>query len=287
MFELVKSEVKDLTPELAKEFHELEPSPTERELNPARIKHLREKADTGRLITFQWSAVEFKGKRLRMNGQHSSAMLCGLDGAFPKNLKVHLDEYKVQDQEDLAILFRQFDDRRSSRSAGDVAGAYQGLEPALHDVPRSSAKLAIDGIAWVSRTVRKEPTNKGDGIYEMFHDVMYHPFVKWIGDIFSIKTPEMKQAPVVGAMYDTFEANEAEAKKFWHQVAAGGVEFEDNAPSTVLDSWLKAIKEGKDEDIKAAHVYQGCVYAWNAYREGKTIKDVKHDTRKNWYTVTQ
>jgi hypothetical protein len=285
MFELVKSEVKDLTPELAKEFHELEPSPTERELNPARVKHLREKAELGKLITFHWSSVVYNGRRLRMNGQHSSAMLCSLDGKFPTGLKVHFDEYKVDQDWDMADLFRQFDDRRSGRSAGDVAGAYQGLEPALHNVPRGPAKLAIDGIAWVRKTVAKLPTQKGDGVYEMFHDEIYHPFIKWIGEIFSIKTPEMKLAPIVGAMYDTFEANEGEARKFWQQVAAGGIEFEDNAPSTILDGWLKVLKESPDPDIKASHLYQGCVYAWNAYREGKTIKEVKHDTRKNWYTV--
>ena len=46
-FKLLKSEVKPLTRELAVMFRDLEPSPTERELNPSRIKHLREKADAG------------------------------------------------------------------------------------------------------------------------------------------------------------------------------------------------------------------------------------------------
>jgi hypothetical protein len=44
-FRLVKSEVRDLTRELAEEFRNLDPSPTERELNPARMKHLKTKAD--------------------------------------------------------------------------------------------------------------------------------------------------------------------------------------------------------------------------------------------------
>src|SRR5262249_8162196 len=43
-YKLVKSEVRDLTPELAEEFRNLDPSPTERELNPARIRHLKIKA---------------------------------------------------------------------------------------------------------------------------------------------------------------------------------------------------------------------------------------------------
>ena len=66
-------------------------------------------------------------KRLRMNGQHSSNMLCGLNGHFPKGLKVHIDEYEVPNKPSLALLFRQFDDRKSNRSPSDVASAYQGL----------------------------------------------------------------------------------------------------------------------------------------------------------------
>src|SRR5436309_15077267 len=49
-----------------------------------------------------------------MNGQHSSTMLSGLNGNFPKDLKVHLDTYEVDTPEALAILFRQFDDRKSA-----------------------------------------------------------------------------------------------------------------------------------------------------------------------------
>jgi hypothetical protein len=56
-FWLVKSEVRDLTRELAEEFRNLEPSPTERELNPARIRHLKIKAEAGQLVTFHWSVA--------------------------------------------------------------------------------------------------------------------------------------------------------------------------------------------------------------------------------------
>jgi hypothetical protein len=82
-YRLVKSEVRDLTPELAEEFRNLEASPTERELNAARIRHLKTKAEAGQLVTFHWSVAKLGDKRLRMNGQHSSNMLCDLNGHFP------------------------------------------------------------------------------------------------------------------------------------------------------------------------------------------------------------
>jgi hypothetical protein len=290
MFHLIKSEVKDITPALAREFRDLEPSPTERELNPGRIKHLREKAEAGQLVTFHWSAATHGKRRMRMNGQHSSTMLCELNGTFPSGLKVHLDEYEVQSNDDLALLFRQFDDRKSGRSVGDVAGAYQGLWETLREVPKGSAKLAIDGVAWHRRNVVGMPMPAGDEVYSLFNETGLHSFVRWVGEVFSIKTPEMKRAQVVSAMYATFTVNEGDSKTFWGRVAAGGVEYEDNAPATVLDAWLKSLadkqsKNGKGKEVKPAHYYQGCIYAWNAFREDKTLKDIKYEHKSTLSVV--
>ena len=63
--------------------------------------------------------------------------------------------------------------------------------------------------------------------------------------MFSIKTPELRRQTIVAAMYGTFEKNEAEARKFWREVARGGVEFEENHPTTVLDAFLKSVVEEK------------------------------------------
>ena len=282
-FHLLKSEVKTLTPELAAAFRALEPSPTERDLNPGRLKMLREKADAGLLITFNWAKAKMGGRWLRVNGQHSSTMLTDLNGDFPQGLQVHLDEYEVDSLQGLALLFRQFDERKSGRSAADVAGAYQNLEPALRDVAKPIGKIGIESINWYRRVVEGVPYTVGDEQYHLFNESGFHGFLVWLHSVFSIKTPELRRVPIVAGMYSTFIRNEGEARKFWDLVARGGVEFEDNAPSTVLDTWLKAAKEGElKEELKPGQFYQGCIYAWNAHREGKTIERIKADTRKSW-----
>jgi hypothetical protein len=223
-----------------------------------------------------------------MNGQHSSTMLSNLNGAFPEGLKVHLDEYEAQTPDDLALLFRQFDDRKSGRSSGDVAGAYQGLHTPLQQVPKPAAKLAIDGISWYRRTIEGVPVPSGDGVYSLMNETGLHSFIRWLGELFSSKTPELRRAQIVSAMYATFIVNEAAARTFWNQVARGGVEYEDNHPTTVLDNWLKAIKENGESikrELKPASFYQGSIFAWNAYREGKSISNVKHDVRKGFHRV--
>jgi len=289
MFQLIKSEVKPLTMKLAQEFRDLEPSPTERELNPARVRHLKEKAEAGHLVNFNWATAKIGNKRVRINGQHSSTMLVDLNGAFPENLKVHLDEYEVQDADGLALLFRQFDDRKSGRSTGDVAGAYQGLYAPLHGVPKPTAKLGIDGVAWWKRHVEGLPVPSGDDVYTLFAEGGLHPFLLWLGEIFTIKTPELRRPPIVAAMYATFIASETNAKTYWAEVARGGVEYEDGHPTTVLDAWLKSFKEEKNPNVqmKPANYYQGCIYAWNAYREEKALTAIKHDVKKGLHKASE
>jgi hypothetical protein len=104
--------------------------------------------------------------------------------------------------------------------------------------------------------------------------------------VFSIKTPELKRQTIVSAMYGTFEKNEAEARPFWMEVSRGGMEYEDSHPTSVLDAFLKSAFEDKRKmELKAGNFYQASIYAWNAFREGKTISNVKYDTKKGFYAV--
>jgi hypothetical protein len=38
-------------------------------------------------------------------------------------------------------------------------------------------------------------------------------------------------------------------------------------------------------ELKPTNFYQACVYAWNAFREDKTITTIKYDTKKGLYAV--
>lgn len=279
-FELVKTEVLPLTLELARQFREMKGSPTERPLSQSRVEHLREKAIDGHLIPFMWATASLDGVEYRMNGQHSSEMLTTLDGMFPPNGQVFMSRYIVPDKNAMAQLFRQFDDRRSGRTTTDVAGAYQGLVDALNDVPRHIGKKAVDGIGWFNVNVEGLPSARGDDRYFLFNDTGLHPFIHWLADLFSSKTPELSKPSVIAAIFGTFEANTGEAKKFWDEVARQGDPYNDDAPTTVLDNWLRANHEHPDPEIKPANLYQGCIYAWNASRSGKTFSAIKYDAKK-------
>ena len=98
------------------------------------------------------------------------------------------------------------------------------------------------------------PATSGDDVYTLFNETGLHAFIRWMGELFSVKTPEMKKKTVVSAIYGNFIANETEARKFWVEVARGGVEYEDNSPQTVLDGWLKALAERKGQTTSAPRI---------------------------------
>lgn len=282
-FTLTSSECLPLTRKLAEEFQQMPASPTERTLDPKRLRHLEAKARKGLLVTFHWSKVKYKGKWLRMNGQHSSTMLCNLNGEFPDRLFAHVDSFEVEDPAGLASLFRQYDDRKSGRTPLDVSGAFQGLIDVLNDVPRPSAKLAVEGVNWWRGRVEGLPVSQGDDAYELMSQPEHYTFIQWIGKLFTIKTPELRKAPVVAVMYATFEKNEAEARRFWESVAKGGDEYTDGDPAAVLSSWyVKAKDKDQRKPPKPAEYYQAGVFAWNAYRGEKTISSIRADAKKGW-----
>jgi hypothetical protein len=285
MFRLVKTETVNLTPEIAKKFRDLPASPTERAFDSQRARMLREKAEAGQLIAFQWATAILGNQEYRMNGQHSSAVLAEMNGKFPKGLVAHIDHYQVDTKDGLALLFRQFDARKSGRTPMDVSGAYQGLYDNLTDVPRGEAKLAVEGCNWYRKNVEGLPAARGDDVYTLFGELPLHNYIRWIGETLTSKTPELKRVPIVAAMYGTFIADEAKAREFWGQVSRGGVQFEDQHATTTLDNFLKMAAD-KEADVRPPALYQASIYAWNAAREQKPLTSVKYDFRRGLHRVT-
>jgi hypothetical protein len=86
----------------------------------------------------------------------------------------------VPNKPSLALLFRQFDDRKSNRSPSDVASAYQGLYEELHDVPKGPAKLAVEGACWYDRYVEGLPAPTADDQYIRFGEPGLLEFIRWL-----------------------------------------------------------------------------------------------------------
>lgn len=288
-FTLLKSELLSVTSELAMQVAQMPGSATERPLDDRRLDYLKGQIMAGQATVFHWAiAVRPDNSERRINGQHSSHVTSKLNGDLPEGLMVNLSHYKVDDERDEILLFRQFDPKGSLRSKGDIAGAYQMMETDLRAVPRPAAKTAAEGIAWYLSRKVGVPVPKGDEVYDLFHQPEYGPFIVWMGNVLTMKTPELKKAPVVAAIYATYEKDPDAAREFWHNVSRGGEEFAEKAPTTMLDRWLQETKVPKrrKSPIADTELYQGCVFAWNAQRNGKAaIERINCDIKKGFFEV--
>jgi hypothetical protein len=291
MFRLVKAETIPATLELAEHYRSLKPWAGERNLDKARVKHLAGKREKGLLVPFQWASARLPdGTYVRINAQHSSEMLCQSDGQFPEGAMIQVSEFEVDELKDVALLFRQYDDRKSSRSPIEISGAYQGLHEPLHGVDRKNAKLALEGHIWHRKFVEKLGVPVGDDIYEWFEKTELHPFLIWVStDILVKKAVELRVEALLGAIYATYSLNPEEAQIFWLNVARTFDLDDEGHPAQVLDIWLQGAGD-KDNGHKLmklapANYYQGAIYAWNAFRHNRSIKDIRYDARKGWLDV--
>lgn len=286
-FRLIESKTVPLTRDFLDLFLGFPASPTERYCDPKRVAHLKAKYEAGLWGPCQWATARVGDAEFRVNGSHSSAMLEALEGRLADGLVVHWDRFDVRSLDGLAMVFRQYDDRKSSRTSADIAGAYQGLEEPLRESPRAPAKLAAEAVTWWRNHVERSPTATGDDRYTLFHEAALHPFIRWVSaDIFGARVPELAKEAVVAAMFVTFETNEVEARSFWGRVSRGGDEYQEGAPDRVLSDWLRAAlaKETPEfSKIGPGQLYQGSIHAWNAYRRGEaSIKSIRHDVKRGW-----
>jgi hypothetical protein len=287
-FRLVRSTTQSLTADLAEKFATMTPSPTERPLNPSRVRYLRAKIEAGLAVSFQWAFAKYLGTVYRMNAQHSSNVLHAMnrDGAFPEGLFAHVDEFEVNSLEALALLFRQYDDRKSSRSLGDVAGGYQGLYPELNSVPRWIGKIGIEAVTWFNKNIDGISVPAGDDQFARFSDRSLYPYLQWLAEVDPAGT--LKHVPLVAAMFGTYNAAQAEAEAFWEAVANGGIEMDSTAPASALYNWLEAdARRELNVKIKPPGYYQGAIYCWNAFRAGRPVPNVRcEQTPKGFYKIT-
>src|SRR3972149_1451907 len=280
-FALVRSETLSLTLDVAIKHRDMESSPTERELEEARVRFLREKIENGLFVCPSWSVAQYEKRTIRMNGRHSSTALCQTNGEFPEGLFVHMDTYRVDTPHGLAGLFRQFDARQSGRSSLDVCGAYQGLYAPLRDVDRKYCLLAVKGISWFKRQIKQEACVKGDDVGELLANTVYYDFIVWIGELFNSKCKELQTDPIVAAMYGTFEANESQSRRFWAAVAKGGID--EGSPAQVLSQQLTDNRDERNPNKKytVAQQYGIAIRGWNACREGKTVASLAPQKKKD------
>jgi len=277
--------------DFARKHAALPKSPTERELEVSRMKKLVNVLKEGLALPFQWATVDYGNQTYRMNGQHSSNAILEAADFLPERMGFHIDHYKVDDRQGMVELFRQFDQRWSMRSSGDVAGAFQGLSPELAQCSRKACKKAAEGLAWYFQSVVGESPiglqMAGDDKYDVFGRRDYFEFFHFCDRLLTDKTPELQKPSVTAAIYATFTMSPPGAKTFWTGVGCGVDHFSDDSnPGAVLAAEFQKAKDDKSfrDALRPADYYKKSVKAWNAFCDGEKIRSL-NVSKKGWPEV--
>lgn len=233
-----------------------------------RIKWLRSKLENKQFFSPVWgtAVLQATGVKYRVNGGHSSAMLMELNGEFPSNARAIVREFECQTDEDFAILFDQFDPKRSSRTKIEKVRAHLYVEGSLTGVSPTMCNDIIGGIAY-GLTCNSSWKPDEDERIGLMHE--YQNFIMWAKGFAGRRM--LQRSSVLGAMFSIrAKGGEALSHAFWTQVR--DEDHPDSLNATrVLANFLKAnVVAGKERrcgnEWSPRAFYVKCIHGWNAWR---------------------
>lgn len=275
MFKLIATRTAPLTRELAHEFATMPESKQERPLRADRLAFLDSRLRAGHFYSPKWAVAWLEGKKCRVNGQHSSAMLDRLEPPdFPVGLMAVIDEFHCESQMDVAELFAQFDNAVSTRSTRDLINAHKTIHDELASLASSTVSRAVNGIsaAMTDCEKRMNPEERAHLVHTCAD------FILWVRPF--LRARSLDRAPVVAAMYRTFKAAadrpEAidEVARFWSLVR--DMDHPDvRHPTRVLNIYLmqninRPVAKNSAQKVRwsSRAIFVKCIHAWNAYVDG-------------------
>ncbi len=271
------------TRSIAKEFAEMDSVPGDRPLSERRLNIYRKmfKDGTFRPVTWAKCYCEETDTTYRINGKHTSIMLSSLE-ELPE-FYITLEFYSTPTLEDVSRLYSTFDSRLGSRTASDINRSFAGSVPEFKDIPARIFSTVVSGVGyakWQETYWTKTATERAEILLDEVD------FVVWVASMVTGEgashSTHITRAPVVAAMFQTWNKSHRDAVVFWTAVrdeTGAKPSLPDRTLArflltTGVDTGLGANRaESKKADRRAFFVK--CLHAWNAWRR-QTTTDLKY-----------
>lgn len=269
--------------------------PGERQLRNDRVSEY-----IGAMIrgTFMWEQVNIiyctcLGKEYRMNGQHTMwARLEAPDSISTR--PVRLLHYNADSMEDMRTLYASID-RSMPRSKGQVVWSYLGGDDQFADYRKGVVSMVAAGLAfwhWGHDGGSSSRKHDGDEIAYLMKTesaravAQVAGFMSQKGFVITRKHFLSRQA-CVAAMFETFTKAHDDSVVFWTGVRDGANLGAEDARLKLRNalqasSVYTTDSSPKNRVMSSEQMYRLCVFAWNAWRKGEPVKQLKtssSDTR--------
>lgn len=260
------SKLVPLTRELAYEVASMDRWSGERDKKKSRVAELLEKIETGLFHSPEWAIAYMNGKPYRMNGQHSSSALVESNGSFPVGMMVKIDEFDVECENDLGLLFAQFD--TGGRTSKDITTAGT---IALNDIPSYLRTKIVSGMYHAINEYRETRASAEIRVKAIHSD---HDFARWAASTLVAK--HLSRVPVFAAAFMMWRADKDMCKEFWRLVASEE-HPQVNHPTRTAARELRGEANRSNGGLAASREMSArCIHAWNAWVEGREIRYTRY-----------
>jgi len=273
MYRETPCDIVALTPSVTRSFSRLPTFGGDRDRESikgrVRVAWLKHLIEEGLFFSPVWATADYAGKTFRVDGGHSSLALTEQADAgrpFPKDAFAIIRRFECECETDFALLFSQFDNRKSLRTFADKLKPHLLSEGLLDEIAPSYAAPILRGITYA---IGKDTPDRidEDARVALVHD--FQDFILWARPYVAHRF--LARAGVTAAMLDTWTIDTAAATLFWDEVRLGS-NPDINSPSRILANFLQNAKAETTKyksawDTRA--FYAKCIHAWNAHCEGR------------------
>jgi hypothetical protein len=227
---------------------------------------------------------ECEDKIYRMNGQHTA--WARLDMPKDYECDVTLLEYEAETMEDMRILYASID-RSSPRTRANVIKAYLAGTDEFNGLKSHTIQLMPQGFSqWFWKTPTERHKHDGDDVAYLLKTDHYDLAMKVCAfldkNAVGLDQKHIRRAPVVAAMFATFNKAPQIAVEFWKPVADGlGIETKSDPRLKLRNELQRSAVDyaggarSEKKRVSQEYMFRQCVAAWNAYRDGRPLQLLK------------
>ena len=270
MFQKLGQEIITVTPMMAQDYMKMAAHPAQRPIQDRHVQFLAGKMKSGEFRTGELAvAYNGEGASYIMNGNHQLRAII----KSGKPVQVLLEKFFCEDKQEMAHLFRQFDNHRM-RSINDMLR----VEADSRNINWPARICSL--IASAAATIESGSTDKvSTGMKRDRKCALLSRYLKE-GDFISsilgghkrVRTKFMWRVAVFCAMIMTFRKSPVSASVFWEGVR-DGENLKKKAPQLTLRDFLMSSSMKTTQNHKTTtyiEILVRCIHAWNAFRAGKT-----------------
>lgn len=279
---ILEQKTVELNYEFATEILSLPEFCADRKLDSNHVLRLKMAMERGTFLPEQVNIVTCRcdGKVYRCNGQHTAYARL----AMPKDYRcpVRHIRYSAKTENDMRRLYASLD-RGKGRTKSNVVTSYLFETDEWSGFGKHVIGWIAEGLAlWLWPKQHEQLMHDGDDrAYLLMTE--YLNLGRLVGNFIqshqSDKIKFLRRAPVVAAMFATFNKDASAAQEFWDSVALGvGFPHADDPRRVLRDNLMQSsIKSTRSANstkkaVSQEEMLRWSIQAWNAYRRGERLK---------------